>query len=97
MSDLDVRPAPSRVSSATDVDLASLLRSAARGDVGAFMRFYDATVPTVYAWARLRHVDPVDVVQTVRATYARAWRCGGGHAGSGLSPKAWLLHHDNRG
>jgi DNA-directed RNA polymerase specialized sigma24 family protein len=101
MSDLDVRPAPSRVASASDVELALLLRRAARGDVGAFMRFYDATIPTVYAWARLRcarpDADPATVDRAVRATYARAWRRSAGHAGSGLSPKAWLLHHDPGG
>ena len=101
MSDLDVRPAPSRVVSASDVDLAQLLMRAARGDVDAFMRFYDATVPTVYAWARLRYArpdaDPAVVDRAVRATYARAWRRAAGHAGSGLSPKAWLLHHESGG
>ena len=88
MSDLDVRPVPDRT---VDADLAALLRKAARGDIDAFLRFYDATIQTVFDWARLRHQDPDLCEAAVRAVYALAWADAGGHADSGLSPRAWLL------
>lgn len=55
------------------------------------MRFYDATIRTVYGYARLRHDDPVAVDEAVRFVYARAWRSAARHPGAGLSALAWLL------
>ena len=73
-------------------DLASLLLLAADGDVGAFMRFYDATVRQAYRYARLRAGGAVD--EAVRALYLRAWRSVSRYPVSDLSATAWLLSLD---
>lgn len=91
MTHLDVRTTAPPPPAAADPDLAELLRRSARGDVDAFMRFYDATVQTVFDLARLRHRDPRVVEQTVRSIYDNAYRRAADHAASDLSPRAWLL------
>ena len=91
MTDLDVRPPAGPMPTAAEPDLAELLDRSARGDVAAFMWFYDATVRTVFALARLRHQDQRSAEQAVRCVYERAYRCAADHATSNLSPRAWLL------
>ncbi len=80
-----------RRSQATDSDLAELLLLAGNGDVGAFMRFYDATIRAVYRYARLRYDDASTADEVVRSVYARAWSSAARYPGSGLSAMAWLL------
>ena len=83
-------------SCAADDELAGLLRLAADGDPGAFMRFYDATIRVVYGYARARYDDPPAAEDAVRSIYARAWGSVAGYPRSGLSAQAWLLCQDSR-
>jgi hypothetical protein len=82
-----------------DADLGRLLARAARGDTGAFMRFYDATSRCAFglalAKARARglrggQAEREAMVES-EVCYVRAWARSHEHATSGLSPLAWLL------
>ncbi|WP_246004959.1 hypothetical protein [Nocardioides marmorisolisilvae] len=79
--------------------LADLLTRAAGGDTDAFMRFYDATSGQVFCLAltraRSRGLRGAGVHaaadRDVEDAYVHAWARCAEHAGSGLSPLAWLL------
>lgn len=70
---------------------ASLLQRSARGDVDAFMRFYDATCAVTYRWALLIDADRERAGRRTCAIYERAWRSAAQQPSSGLSPLAWLI------
>jgi DNA-directed RNA polymerase specialized sigma24 family protein len=89
---LRVRADPSR----DQHDLAQLLVLAAAGNTDAFERFYDGTIDVVYRFALVCTADAGAAHGVVRSVYRRAWETAGGHAASGLSPLAWLLHGQTR-
>ncbi|MDQ3156167.1 MAG: hypothetical protein M3Q98_05505 [Actinomycetota bacterium] len=73
MSGLDLRPVRNRPRRG-EPDLAQLLLLAADGDANAFMRFYDASITSVYLLARACSVDAAAADAVVRSVYDRAWR-----------------------
>jgi DNA-directed RNA polymerase specialized sigma24 family protein len=94
-TDVDLRPAGGRTPLGAD-DLTELLQLAAGGDVDAFTRFYDATIEVVYRFARAVTEDAATADAVTKTVYERAWQTAPAHAGSGLSPLAWLLHGHTR-
>ena len=95
MTSLDVRPGPAAGTAPPQpagAELAHLLHLAGRGDAGAFLDFYDATVRVVHRYARMRYADAAAAERAVATVYRRAWDGAGGQVATGLSPLAWLLH-----
>jgi hypothetical protein len=85
-----------------DEDLQDLLARAARVDVEAFMRFYDATSGYAFSLAvvraRLRGLHGSRAREVagheVGRLFVHAWRSAAQHRSSGLSSLAWLLTLD---
>lgn len=79
--------------------LDEMLRRSARGDEQEFLRFYDATSPTVFtlelARALARGERPgrarAEARRAAAARFVAAWRHAGEQADCGRSPLAWLL------
>lgn len=86
-SDADTRAACARWRD----HLALLLVRAGRGDEDAFARFYDLTSGVAYRAMCQRYDDRAAAEAATEALYLRAWDLAPRHAGSGLSPLAWLL------
>lgn len=71
--------------------LADLLARVARGDLDAFLAFYDATRQATWRLELCRHRDPARAQQAASDRYLAAWILADGYPHSGLSPLAWLL------
>jgi hypothetical protein len=76
--------------SARHQDLAVFLHLAARGDVDAFMQFYDRTCATAYRAARAICADRECARRLACSLYVRAWAQVTEYPHSGLSHMAWL-------
>jgi hypothetical protein len=87
----DLAREATRPSLAAREDLADLLALAARGDTGAFMRFYDLTCAAAYRAALALCGDRGCAEELTASLYARAWAEASAYPRSGLSPVAWLL------
>lgn len=73
-------------------DLACLLERAGRGDVAAFMHFYDRTIAVTFRYAlAARRGDRASAEVLTEGIYLNAWRTATQHAWSCLSPMAWLI------
>ena len=80
-------------------ELAGLLQRSARGDVKAFLWFYDSAYRRAFALeaarARVRGADGAqaraEAAAATEARFVEAWRRAGHFESSGLSPLAWLL------
>src|SRR4051812_25050228 len=71
--------------------LAYLLALSGHGDTAAFAEFYDRTCATAYHLGLALCADQQRAAELVQALYVSAWVRARHHAGSGLSPLAWLL------
>ncbi len=74
-----------------DADLRTLLTRAGRGDLEAFMAFYDATCDLVWRLELCRWPTRETAEAASSARFSVAWKRAGQQATSGLSPRAWLL------
>ncbi len=75
---------------ARDAELAELLRSAGRGNAGAFETFYDRTVGYASAFAR-RLVKPDDLDDVLSDAFFQAWREAARFDAARGSAVTWLL------
>lgn len=75
---------------ARDAELAELLRSAGRGNAGAFEAFYDRTVGYASAFAR-RLVKPDDLDDVLSDAFFQAWREAARFDSARGSAVTWLL------
>jgi RNA polymerase sigma-70 factor (ECF subfamily) len=75
---------------ARDAGLAELLRSAGRGNAGAFEAFYDRTVGYASAFAR-RMVRPDDLDDVLSDAFFQAWREAARFDAARGSAVTWLL------
>lgn len=88
-----VPPEPTPVEDAwlDDGRLGDLLARAGRGDAAAFAEFYDATCRLVWRLELRRSRASEMAARATKRRFEAAWEQASHHAGSGLSPRAWLL------
>lgn len=71
-------------------DLDSLLVRAAAGDGDAFVSFYDATAPRVFAVLRTLTRDPVRAEDLLEGIYVEAWERMRGRSAPPCPGMAWM-------
>jgi hypothetical protein len=72
-------------------ELSVLLERSSRGELEAFLTFYDATSSLVWRLELGRWRSPSAALVATHQRFLAAWDRAVEHSSSGLSPQAWLL------